>query len=80
MLCLTGSRKNTRNTKDSQGKGKETDDIRRKVRLKRRKEGKKKKKKITKGERWSEKGVTFPFSSTNHQRRPTTGLPVGQDC
>lgn len=37
-----GSRKNTRNTKDSQGKGKETDDIRRKVRLKRRKEEKKK--------------------------------------
>lgn len=25
-------------------------------------------------------GVMFPFSSTNLQRRPTTGLPAGQDC
>ena len=33
-----------------------------------------------KGEKWRKRGVMFHFSSTNHQRRPTTGLPVGQDC
>lgn len=33
-----------------------------------------------KGRSRGERGVVFHFSSTNHQRRPTTGLPVGQDC
>lgn len=41
---------------------------------------KKEKERLEKGVKWRKRGVMFHFSSTNHQRRPTTGLPVGQDC
>lgn len=33
-----------------------------------------------KGRMSRKRGVMFPFSSTNLQRRPTTGLPAGEDC
>lgn len=39
-----------------------------------------KERKPEKGVQWRKRGVMFHFSSTNHQRKPTTGLPVGQDC
>lgn len=41
-------------------------------------EGRKERRKERKGAKWRIRGLMF--SSTNHRRRLTTGLPVREDC